>query len=418
MTRVALYSHDSLGLGHVRRSLAIARSLSLLPSRPDVLLVSGAREAGLLPRPAGCDIVGLPGVAKTRSGRYAARDLHGLDLVELRSLRSSVAAAALVSFAPDLLVVDRHPLGFGGELEATLRALPAHTAVVLGLRDVLDEPHRAAAEWADAGCVEALEQFYDEVWVYGDPAVYDLTHDVPMPTALRGRVRFTGYLAHGREEPLRPVPHGARREATRVLGLVGAGSDGAELARTFVDAAALHGQPSSLVLGPQMPEAERTALHSRAARVAGLEVHDFATDMAPVLDRAAAVVCMGGYNTACEVLDRGLPALMVPRVTPRREQLVRATALDHRGLVTMRHPHGLGPASVAAWVATATSGQDRERAGIGDRSVPAERADRPVRPGPSRGSIDLDGLSRVRALAAELVAGRPTGSKEVHRVAV
>src|SRR5688572_12741209 len=105
MTRIALYSHDALGLGHVRRSLAVARTLSAIRPRPDILVLSGAREAGMLPRPRGCDVVGLPGIAKRETGRYAARDLHGIDLAELRAMRASMAAAALTAFRPDLLVV-------------------------------------------------------------------------------------------------------------------------------------------------------------------------------------------------------------------------------------------------------------------------------------------------------------------------
>jgi predicted glycosyltransferase len=374
MTRVALYSHDALGLGHIRRSLAIARALSTLPQRPDVLVVTGAAEAGSLPRPPGCDVVTLPGLVKRGPDRYAARDL-GLDGAELISVRSSILAGALGAFAPDLLVVDRHPSGIAGELSAALRILPAHTRVVLGLRDVVDEPGAAAREWVEHGCAAALDAWYDSVWVYGDPAVHDPTAQLDVPPRLRDQVVFTGYLAHGREAG----PRAPTTPADTVLGLVGGGADGDRLALAFAAAAHLHGHPAQVVLGSQMRPEARAQVHALAAQTPSLRVHDFVPDMAGILDQAAAVVSMGGYNTACEVLDRDLRTLMVPRVWPRREQQLRSTLLETRGRVDVLDPGDLSPEALAAWVA----------------ALPRARR--------AAGPLDLDGLERVRSLAADLV---------------
>jgi predicted glycosyltransferase len=379
VTRIALYCHDALGLGHIRRTLLLAGALSKLAPRPDILVLSGAQEALALPRPPGCDVLRLPGLVKQGRERYAARDLSGIAPAELRALRSSVAAAALTSFAPDLLVVDRHPRGVGGELEAALMVRAGRSTVVLGLRDVLDDPAAAAQEWFAHRCAAALDAWYDAVWVYGDRRVYDVTRDIVVPPRLREAVHFTGYLAHGRDE--RTAPVGARRT---VLGLVGGGADGAELARAFIAAAPLHGRSATLVLGPQMPLDDRTWLHAAARDVGTLRVLDFVRDMGVLLDRARAVVAMAGYNTACEILDRQLPTLMVPRVTPRLEQLVRAARLEDHGLVTLLRPGDLTPQSVASWIASATS-----RAGRGPLPVP-----------------QLDGLSQVNRLAAALLEER------------
>ena len=47
---------------------------------------------------------------------------------------------------------------------------------------------------------------------------------------------------------------------------------------------------------------------------------------------------MAGYNTFCEILSLGLRALLLPRVTPRAEQLIRATRAAELGLVDMLTP--------------------------------------------------------------------------------
>ncbi len=42
---------------------------------------------------------------------------------------------------------------------------------------------------------------------------------------------------------------------------------------------------------------------------------------------------MGGYNTICEILTQQTPALIIPRQTPRKEQLIRAQRLKSKGLL-------------------------------------------------------------------------------------
>jgi predicted glycosyltransferase len=387
MGRVALYSHDAQGLGHVRRSLAIAGALGSLRPRPDVLVLCGADEAAGLPRPEHCDLLGLPGLTKLGPGRYAPRHL-GMALPELRALRAGVLAAALDAFAPDLLVVDRHPRGIDGELEPALDVLAGRTRVVLGLRDVLDEPDAAAAQWRRDRSAHALAKWYDAVWVYGDPRVYDATAALDLPPLLARRVFFTGYLANGRDLPARA---GTSLPTRYVLAMVGGGSDGGQLARAFAAARLPAGLPGVLVLGPHMPPGDKVAVRAAAAERADLHVLDFVEDMTAVLDGAVAAVSMGGYNSVCELLARGTPTLVVPRVAPREEQLVRARRLADLGVLDVLTPDRLDPERLAAWV---------DRAVAGGRERPAD--------GP-----DLDGLARVRTLTQRML-----GRQEVSDVAV
>lgn len=373
--RIALYSHDAVGLGHVRRNLAIAGALRRLNPAPDVLLVTGTPEAAALARPDGCDVLGLPALAKTPAGGYGARHLS-LSLGELIGMRAELVHSALAAFQPDLLVVDKHPRGFRGELTPALDTLTAGgTKVVLGLRDVLDEPARARREWADERSTEAVARWYDQVWLYGDPRVHDLAETLRLPASVTGLVTYTGYLAD------RPT-HREAAAGRHVLGLVGAGSDGGPLAEAFAGAAMPPGYGGVLITGPHLPPPHRATIRDRAAGRADLQVHEFVADMVPWLDRAAAVVAMGGYNTVCEALVRRLPTLVVPRVRPRAEQLVRASGLAATGAVDVLHPDDLSTARVGDWLAAAVRQSARD-----------------VSP------VDLDGLRRLPALADQLLHG-------------
>ncbi len=381
--RVALYSHDALGLGHLRRNLALATAFAAGESRPDVLLFAGALESTNFARPEGCDLVTLPSLRKDEDGSYGARQLS-FGLPEVLALRSSILTSALSTFAPDVLVVDKHPLGAFDELLPALESLQDNgaTRIVLGLRDVLDDAGTSIAEWATAGSTAAVERFFDQVWVYGDPEVFCAVTEYQLPPSVAGKVVYTGYLAEGRA----PAPADAVLPPTEpfVLGMVGGGQDGGALAENFAAMPIPSGHRAVLVTGPQMNEQSHAAVRARAADNPQLTVLRSVGDGQTWISAAAAVIGMGGYNTVCEMLAAGTPALVVPRVVPRLEQLVRAQRLARSGAVDLMHPDDLSPTALGGWAAVAVH-----------------------RGHSTSGDIDLGGLARLPHLL-DLLTGRAT----------
>src|SRR5262249_23886007 len=103
--------------------------------------------------------------------------------------------------------------------------------------------------------------------------------------------------------------------------------------------------------GPFLPQQTHQRLRRQTATKPNLRVLNFVTDCDLLLDCADRVVAMGGYNTVCEVLSVGKPALIVPRVNPRKEQLIRAERLRARGFLEILHPDDLTPQALSAWLA-------------------------------------------------------------------
>ncbi|MEE6280599.1 glycosyltransferase family protein [Georgenia sp. MJ170] len=378
--RVALYSHDALGLGHVRRNLAIARALGALDPQPDILLLTGAPEAVTADRPAHCDLVSLPALTKDARGQYGARHLS-VSQGHIAHMRRSILTAALTSFRPDVVVVDKHPRGFRGELEPALEQLrAAGTRIVLGLRDVLDDDVTSRREWDADRATDAVDRWYDQIWVYGDHRVQDLGAQLQLPGRLRRHTTHTGYLANGRI-PERPVGH-TEVERPYVLAMVGGGGDGIQVAEAFVAADMPTGHHGVLVTGPQMPVEDVRRLVEVAATRSNLTVHTYVTDPETLLAGAAAVVSMGGYNTVCEAMALGARLLVVPRVRPRTEQLIRARLLDAAGMLDHLVPDDLTPAALAGWLRDAVATPST-------RYAPA---------------VDLDGLARLPGLLTALVS--------------
>ena len=322
------------------------------------LLIAGAREASAFGLPAGADCLTLPCLAKDEGGRYHSRRLD-MALEELVFLRSSAIAAALEAFAPDVLIVDKVPRGAVRELDPSLRWLQAsgRTRCVLGLRDVLDDPATVCREWSEAANEEAIAAYYDAIWVYGDTAVYNPVREYDFPPHVAAKVRFTGYLA--RTNPLRfsdidgveLLPSLSQPVERLVLCLVGGGQDGAQLAETFAQADFPAGTTGVILTGPFMPPEVQAGLLRRASGKPQLRILKFVADADLLLSRADRVVAMGGYNTVCELLSYAKPALIVPRVKPRVEQLIRAQHLRDLGLLDLLHPEDLTPRRLSEWLA-------------------------------------------------------------------
>jgi len=218
--------------------------------------------------------------------------------------------------------------------------------------------------------------------------VYDTVREYGFAADVAAKVRYTGYLDQRArlsvagltgKDAVAGLPPGRL-----ALCLVGGGQDGTELAEAFVEAELPPDTNGIVVTGPCMPAEVRRRLCRGAARRPGRRVVRFLREPTRLLRHADHVIAMGGYNTVCEILSFGKPALIVPRVKPRCEQLIRAERLRALGLVEVLHPADLSPAALSAWLAR----------------VPAAVV-------PARGRIDLSGLDRIPRLLRELLDDGP-----------
>jgi predicted glycosyltransferase len=351
--RVMLYSHDGMGLGHVRRNLALSRALVERCPTATVLLAAGADDVGRLGVPAGVDVLNLPGLRKASDGTYAPRRL-GMAPRELRDLRAALLEAAVEGFRPTVLVADKHPAGAEGELLGALRALRRQGGrALLGLRDILDDPLSVRREWSQLHLAALVEEYYSGVLVYGQADVWDPVEAYRLGAAVAARTTYCGYVIRP------PRAHDPRTDALPlsserpvVLATAGGGEDGLQLLSTFMAAADGAAWQGVAVLGPQAPEPDRKALESLAGP-AGVRTHTFLGDLDAIFATVDAVVCMGGYNTVVEALVRGTPTVCVPRVRPRTEQLIRARRFAELGLLECLEPEFLSPDSLRRSIASA-----------------------------------------------------------------
>ena len=140
--RILMYSHDSYGLGHLRRTLALAEAFVGAETGTSVLILTGSTVSSVFRMSFGIDLVKLPSAVKVASHVYEPSRMS-VDFENLKNLRSSLILSAVKSFDPDAFIVDKAPLGMKREVYPALEFLHAErpsTLTVLGLRDVMDDP--------------------------------------------------------------------------------------------------------------------------------------------------------------------------------------------------------------------------------------------------------------------------------------
>jgi predicted glycosyltransferase len=363
--RVLFYCHDSYGLGHVRRTLTLSRCLREQRPGAAQLLVTGSPLAHRLVPEDDLEYVKLPSVLKRGASEYGAR-LLPLGPDEITSLRSDLISSAVRHFEPDIVVVDHTPAGVNGEVVAPLRALQEaspRATVLLGLRDIVDDAARVKESWARDGVYELLDYLYDRILVYGEESVYDVGSAYGLSARARRKLRYVGYLGRSAARSPETVRAELGLETGKlVLVTAGGGGDGYPVLRAYIDAIRAEPEVASrfdslIVTGPLMSREERGRLARLVPSHLPAQVVHFVEDGMSTVATADAVVSMGGYNSVSEILSSARPAVIVPRVEPRREQLIRAERLSRRGLLRLLHPSELTPRRLLHEVKTLLRGR-------------------------------------------------------------
>ena len=268
-----LYAQDNQGLGHVTRTLTLARHV--LARHPDCIAYIATKSplAGFA-LPERCDYIKLPTLLTAGTVRPTAAEEEAAKQ-HFRTIRGAILRDAVLGLVPDLVLVDHEPLGSKGEFRDGLWALKAKhpdTRFVFGLRDIMDDAARIRAAWEELGVYDALENLYDGIAVYGSPDLYDVAQAYAIPASVQPKLHYCGYVVRARpavdpgvvRQRLGLPPH-----APFVLATVGSGSDGypvLDAAQAAIERlqAKVPDLRAILVTGPFMPADQQAMLQARA----------------------------------------------------------------------------------------------------------------------------------------------------------
>jgi predicted glycosyltransferase len=352
MKRILIYSHDTFGLGNIRRILNVATYLLKTIPGLSILIVTGSPMIHGFRMPKGLDYIKLPCLSRTEREGYSVKYLD-TDTSEILQLRSDLIMSATLSFKPDVMLIDKKPYGVKHELKATFEVLKdslPSTRLILLLRDILDSPETTTRVWRENGYYDAVRSIYDLVLVLGRPEIFDPRVEYEFPRSVSEKVEFCGYvqtqdLVADRAETRRQLQAADRDRV--VLVTVGGGEDGYALLQAYTSALKNLPRGSSvqslIVTGPEMSEAQRTLVQQCAASHPKVKLLEFTNDLVSYMNAADLIVAMGGYNTVCEILSLKRRAIIVPRLRPVEEQWIRAERMARMGLLTVIHPDLLNP---------------------------------------------------------------------------
>jgi predicted glycosyltransferase len=337
---ILMYSHDTYGLGHIRRTMAIASHL--LGPRINILILTGSPIVGRFSFPEQIDFVRIPGMIKKTNDEYLPLSIK-INVQHALDIRKNIITATAKTFQPHLFIVDKEPLGLKKEVLPTLqwlRRCRPDTRSILGLRDIMDDAETVKKDWKEKRVYQHLENLYSEIWIYGIREFYDPVAEYNISESISRKMYFTGYIPRkvpGKET----VRHfkkeiGLKNDQKLVVVTTGGGGDGYRVMDTYLSALESYTNSPSiksvLITGPFMPKQERRDVFKRARKL-GVRTYHFYRQMEKIFAAADVVVSMGGYNTLCEILGQGTVSLVIPRETPRKEQIIRARAFSRQNLV-------------------------------------------------------------------------------------
>ncbi len=342
------YCQHAMGMGHLVRSLALAETLS---DSFQVVLLNGGEMPREVRLPKRIEIINLPplgldhGQLVTRDPRYTVE--------QARQARTQIILRAFKTAQPDVLLMELFPFGrkkFEFELlplldEAHGRGV-ARPLVACSLRDILVSTRRDQ-ERHEEHALAIANRYVDLILVHSDPGFARFEESRNSHTLLMPSVHHTGFVVSER-----PAQQPARLKTGPIVVSAGGGLYGYQLLSTVINAHAWLSQSVNvaikLIAGPFLPDDEWDALCAAVSDRDNLTLVRAVPDLYEELRNARASISQCGYNTALEVLQAGVPALVVPFADGGEdEQMTRARRLERLGAIRLLDQKEMSAARMA-----------------------------------------------------------------------
>jgi predicted glycosyltransferase len=327
---ILFYVQHLLGIGHLRRTLAIAQAC--LEEGLDVRVVSGGipvkQEMFKAVR-----VHQLPPVKSADLSFSSIVDQDGLPVTsELEQRRADKLLRIFSDNQPSVLVTELFPFGrrrFRFEIMPLLKeAKKTGTKVVCSVRDSV----QIRSNQREDESLDVLHQFYDEVLVHGDPEFLPFEASFAKASSIKSIMGYTGLVdtnsSYSGQTELRKIDG-----ASEILVSAGGGAAGEKIYRAASRACALSqcSRPWRLLLGSNPAERLKTEIKMLGGDKVIVEANR--SDFRQLLSQCAISISQVGYNTVVDLLATGAPAIVIPFEGEggQSEQSARAKRLESMG---------------------------------------------------------------------------------------
>lgn len=348
MKTLLFYCQHILGIGHLIRSMAIARGLT---QDFKVYFVNGGEIIQDFPIPEGIEVINLPAIKTDANFRELQVPEGFTDVESTLVYRRDRLLAVCDRIRPAVVMVELFPFGrrrFSTELVPLLeRAKNYGAKITCSLRDIVVTKQDQTRH--EAKVCKLMNRYFDQLLIHGDPKFLPLENSFSRVNDLTCEVHYTGYVVPDVD---RKFTAKAETEPPMILVSVGGGRFGHELldcvaeASEFLEETIPH--HIQMFTGPFAPEPVYDSLQLMANHRSNLTVERYTPDLLSYMARADLSISMAGYNTTLNVLQTGVRAMQLPFTgNDDQEQRLRSTRLADLGIVTVIGPVDLTPTTFA-----------------------------------------------------------------------
>jgi predicted glycosyltransferase len=364
--KALFYVQHLLGIGHLMRAGILASAMEKLGIR--VTLVSGGAQVPVL-RTEASRFEQLPPARAMDEHFKVIVDEHDRPIDDdWKCRRRDRLLALLERECPHILLLELYPFGrrlMRFELDPLLeRAREMRDAsgtplIAASVRDILVPPTRAQSS---DGIIERARRYLDMVIVHGDPGLVRVEDSFPRLGEIHDLIHYSGYVV--RSTPPRQRSDTPGRD--EVIVSTGGGAASGELLAATVESRAmtrLAGHTWRVLIGHNYPEKDFRAFTNGVPE--GVVVERARSDFGQLLANGVLSISQAGYNTVMEVLQAGIPAVMLPYAAGgETEQALRCRALAERGAIHVVEKGDVSAERVARAIEQALDGGRPGLAGI------------------------------------------------------
>jgi predicted glycosyltransferase len=352
--RIMYYTHNSIGLGHAFRALAVITAMR--KHRPDIdfLVVSGTSVPELFLKN-GIEIVKLPSIKfHIDDNNYflGPRYLTNCSVEEISDLRQRIIEDTFSAFRPDVLMVEHNMLGQRGEIIPLLlkkwRQIPQRGSFPLVhiSRGLLRNPSLIEAPFNDRRQKSEsiyVGDLYDFIYVMEDREVIDVNKAYfGNRRSLKKKIQYMGKITVKTREELAPREEiarmlngsgcevilaslGRKRSALRIAEL---------LVQAFYDLNLGHRYRLFFVIDPYL---ERHLREQMIRRFSNGYVYffDFLPNLVDLINFSSLMIGRAGYNTLSEVLLTDSKAILIPEDHGHEEQETRLDRVQKTNIAVL-----------------------------------------------------------------------------------
>lgn len=345
--RILVYTHNSIGLGHAFRTLAVITGMKKWRPDIDFLVISGTSIPQIFFRE-GIEVIKLPSIKldiDRSDNRMICRYFTGVELEEIFDFRQRIILESFAFFQPDVFIVEHNMTGQMSELIPVLmkkwmrRGGPADFCLVHICRGImrwiplLQIPYQNPRHRSESINIGSL---YDFMYVLEDRDVIDINKAfLGNDRDLEQKIRYLGKITNKTFDEIPPRKEVIERFGLGEKGIVvvtlGRNSRVPELSlrllAIFEHSGIKHSHEIVFLLDPYLAREHQNTLRNHPLSK-GVRIRQFVPNLVDLIRYADLVVSRAGYNIVNEILLTGARAVLIPESHGGGEQEMRARSIN------------------------------------------------------------------------------------------